>query len=149
MNGGCNKNKGKHIFLYHVLSESKMLKGIITPKNEDSSRSYINEAKKKLQKSPFTESLEVSANLRYAIERIIDEVVFNHQIPTKMSNKNSRISWDDLIKMNNDPILINKLKSYHSRLSGGCLHNGAEEDENSIEKEEFENIINYLESIGR
>lgn len=149
MNGGCNKNKGKHIFLYHVLSESKMLKGIITPKNEDSSQSYINEAKKKLQKSPFTESLEVSANLRYAIERIIDEVVFNHQIPTKMSNKNSRISWDDLIKMNNDPILINKLKSYHSRLSGGCLHNGAEEGENSIEKEEFENIINYLESILR
>ena len=147
MNGGCNKNKGKHIFLYHVLSEGKMLKGIIAPKNEDSSLFYINEAKKKLQESPFVENLVVSANLRYAIERIIDEVVFNRQIPTRMSNKNTRINWDDLIKMNNDPILINNLKNYHSRLSGGCLHNEAEESENSIEKEEFESIIKELEAI--
>jgi energy-coupling factor transporter ATP-binding protein EcfA2 len=146
-NGGCNATKGKHVILYDILSEGKMAKGVIAFKQANTSKSFIDGAKRMLQKTPFIENLEVSSKLRYAIERIIDEVVFNCQIPTRLSNKNSRINWTDLKELNNDSVLIDKLHAYHSRLSGGCLHNGEEECENPIEKEEYETIISYLESI--
>lgn len=145
--GGCSNNKGKHIYLYQIQSEGKNDKGVIIQKTLDSAKSYLDRANSYICQSPFTESEKTASHIRKAIERIIDEKILNHQIPTKYSNKNSRINWDGLKGLINDTQTIDKLKELHSRMSGGELHNGTESRENSIEKDEFHNILNYLNEL--
>ncbi len=84
---------------------------------------------------------------RKAVECSIDEVVFNNQLPTKYSNKNSRIAWGELKKLNNDSVTIDKLETLHGRLSGGAMHNGTENEENPIEIQEFNTMISDIETI--
>jgi hypothetical protein len=64
----------------------------------------------------------------------IDEVIFNNQLPTKYSNKNSRIVWAELKKLKNDSNIIDKLKTIHGRVSGGEMHNGSH----------FQNVFQFL-----
>jgi hypothetical protein len=42
------------------------------------------------------------------------------------SNKNSRIAWAELKKLNNDSNIIDKLETIHGRVSGGAMHNGVQ-----------------------
>lgn len=148
MNNGCNQNKGRHIYIYRVQDEGRNNKGVIITKELDSSMSYIRRAKSKLQKMPFNEQHTVAAYLRNAIELIIDEIVFNGQSPTKYSNKNTRINWEALCKLNPNKKIIIKLNHIHSRLSGGDLHNGIESTENPISKDEFLDMACELEKIS-
>jgi len=110
-------------------------------------KEHISEAKKLLQKSPFSEELKVASLLRKTVEYVIDEVIFNSQLPTKYSNKNSRITWGELKKLNNDSGTIDKLEEIHGRVSGGEMHNGTENEENPIEVHEFNTMISDIESI--
>ena len=50
-------------------------------------------------------------------------------------------------KVGADELVIDSLYQMHCRLSGGDLHNGSELLENSIEKEELEEILNRIERM--
>lgn len=140
----CNKTKGKHIYLYETQSESRTKKGVIAEKAKENARWFISRAEIKLQQSPFTESEAVCSNLRHAIEAIIDEKIFNNQVPNKFSNKNARINWIELKNLNPDESIINRLNALHSRCSGGELHIGSEREENPVDKEELLMICEEL-----
>ena len=142
----CNAN-GKHIKIYSVSSEGKNHKGILTNYKGNHAKNHIDSAKKLLQKTPFSNEKEVASFLRRAIECVIDEKILNNFIPTKFSNKNSRINWEELRKIEINSSDIDSLQRMHSRLSGGDLHNGTEAIENPIEKEEFTQITQEIERI--
>lgn len=143
----CNKSKGKHIRVYQVNNEGQNLKGVLVSYKSNKANSHISEANKLVEKSPFIDGLKVASLLRKSIECVIDEVIFNNQLPTKYSNKNSRIAWAELKKLKNDHNIIDKLETIHGRVSGGEMHNGTENEEDRIEVEEFKTMISTIESI--
>jgi hypothetical protein len=143
---GCNK-QGKHIYLYTVQAESKNSKGIISNRQEDKAITHFTNAKQYLDESPFSQHNEVASKLRKTVECLIDEKVFNGQVPTKFTSKNNRIHWDSLKDLKNEHELIDSLREIHDRVSGGEMHNGTESEENQIEKEEFDAMVVKLEAI--
>ncbi len=143
----CNNSRGKHIRIYLVNNEGKSSKGVLTNYKLNKAQTHISDAKKMLNTSPFEESLKVANLLRKAVECTIDEKIFNNQVPTKNSTKNSRINWDELKKLNNDESTIDLLKNIHGRVSGGEMHNGTENEENPIDVDEFNKMISDVENI--
>ena len=143
----CNKSKGKHIRVYQVNSEGQNLKGVLVGYKSNKAINHILESKKLLENSPFEDQLKVAGLLRKSVECVIDEVIFNNQLPTKYSNKNSRIAWAKLKKLKNDSNIIDKLEAIHGRVSGGEMHNGTENEENPIEVDEFNTMISDIENI--
>ncbi len=143
----CNNLKGRHVRVYQVNSEGQDSKGVLANYKLNKAKNHISEAKKLLEKSPFEDNLKVASLLRKSIECAIDEVIFNNQLPTKYSNKNSRIAWAELKKLNNDTNTIDTFETFHSRVSGGEMHNGTENEENPIEISEFKTMISDIEKI--
>lgn len=143
----CSKNKGRHILLYETLSEGKNSKGVISRKQIEKAENMINQVEVLLKESPFTKKQEACAKLRFAVELLVDEVVFNGQVPTKYSTKSSRINWDGLKSITNNNTVIDTLKAVHGRCSGGELHNGLERNENPVEKEDIQEMVNSLKAI--
>ncbi len=143
----CSKNKGKHIRVYQVNSEGKNAKGVLIDYKSNKAKNHILEVKKLLNTSPFKDQEKVAILVRKAVECVINEVVFNNQVPTKYSNKNSRISWVELKKMKNDKDTIDKLETIHGRVSSGAIHNGTENEENPIEVDKFRVMISDIENI--
>ena len=143
----CNNSRGKHIRVYLVNSEGKNSKGVLSNYKANTAKNHIKEAKSLLNKSPFNQSLSVANLIRKAVECTIDEKIFNNQIPTKNSTKNSRINWEELKNLNNDGVTIDKLKEIHDRVSGGEMHNGTENEDNPIEVEEFQDMLSDIENI--
>jgi len=143
----CCNTKGKHIRIYSVSSEGKNCKGVLRNYKGARMADYIESARRSLQKTPFISEKGVASDLRLAIECFVDEKILNNIVPTKFSNKNSRINWEDLKKVGADELVIDSLYQMHCRLSGGDLHNGSELLENSIEKEELEEILNRIERM--
>ncbi len=143
----CNKSKGKHIRIYQINSEGKNTKGVLINYKSNKAKEHISEAGHLLNKSPFNDELKVAILLRKTVECVIDEVIFNNQLPTKYSNKNSRIAWGELKKLNNNIVTIDKLEAIHGRVSGGEIHNGTESEENPIEVEEFKTMISDIKRI--
>lgn len=146
-NGGCSDTKGKHIYLYNIQAEGINSKGVVSLQKENKAKSHFESVKQYLNKSPFVEHNTVAAKLRKTIECLVDEKVFNNQVPTKFTSKNNRIHWDSLKLLNNDNTLIDNLKDIHDRVSGGEMHNGTESEENPIEKEEFDEIVSRIETF--
>lgn len=144
----CNKNKGRHILLYETLSEGKNSKGVISRKQIDKAKDYIRGVEELLKESPFTKKQEACAKLRFAVELLIDEIVFNGQVPTKYSTKSSRINWEGLKSITSDSAVIDILKDVHGRCSGGELHNGMERNENPVEKADIQEMVNKLKEIS-
>lgn len=147
IDSGCNTTRGKHIIIYDVISQGKNSKGVLRNHKANFGKTHLEEAKHLLSKTPFDEETKVSNLIRLTVECSIDEVVFNRQVPTKYSNKNSRIEWDNLKRINNDGTMIDLLKGIHGRCSGGEMHNGSEKEENPIEVDEFKQMISTLEGI--
>ncbi|ASB50450.1 AAA family ATPase [Alkalitalea saponilacus] len=143
----CNKNHGKHIKVYEVIGQSKHSKGILRNYKGNYSKNHINEAKKLLKQVPFEDNTKVANLLRLCVECVIDEVIFNHQVPTRFSNKNSRIAWAELKNIKNDSVLVDSLERIHGRVSGGEMHNGTERNENPIDIDEFNRMITDIENI--
>jgi len=144
----CNKDKGKHIKIYEVERYSKNETGYLKNYKGKKLVDLLKQAEKELRKRPFNEHIYVAGMIRRAVEATIDEVVLNGITPTKYSNKNSRISWDDLRSIDVDKDKINLLQLIHSRASGSELHNGTECEENPIDVEEFNKIIMNLKQIA-
>lgn len=149
VNGGCSKSKGKHIFLYETVSDGKDKKGIIKFKHTENLNTYISDIEKLLSENPLSDNSKqlVCSKLRKAVEFAIDEIILNRQVPTKYSNKNSRIQWDELKKIDNNPITIEKLHDIHGRCSGGALHNGTENEENPVDKDELVDMLQVIKTI--
>lgn len=147
IDSACNNSRGKHIRIYLVNNEGKNSKGVLTNFKLNKASNHIRDAKRLLNSSPFEDGLKVASLLRKAVECTIDEKVFNNQVPTKNRTKNNPINWDELKKLNNDENIINSLKSIHSRVSGGEMHNGTENEENPIEIDEFNTMISNIEQI--
>lgn len=87
--------------------------------------------------------------MRFAVELLIDEVVFKGQVPTRFSTKSSRIQWDSLKVMSTDSSVIDILQEVHGRCSGGELHNGLERNENPVDKSEIQEMLDKLKGIMR
>ena len=149
VNGGCSTLKGKHIFLYETLSDGKDKKGIIKIKRTENLKTYISDIEKLLSENPLSDNSKqlICGKLRKAVEFAIDEIILNRQIPSKFSNKNSRIHWDELKKIDNNPTTIEKLHNIHGRCSGGALHNGTESEENPVDKDELKSMLQEIKDI--
>ncbi|TGM10690.1 hypothetical protein EHQ81_18865 [Leptospira selangorensis] len=143
---GCNSQK-KHIYLYMVSSEGKDAKGIIRRRNEENAKMFLDTTTDLLNVDPFDKDIDVSSNIRKVVECLVDEKVFNRQVPTRLSSKNGRIHWDELKKLDNNPTMIDKLRKIHDRVSGGALHNGTEANENPIDKAEFLQMVADLKTF--
>lgn len=144
----CNKTLGKHIRIYEVISHSKNQKGVLRRYKGSKLKDKINEIEKLLKIFPFEEDVKTANLIRLAVESTIDEVIFNHQVPTRFSNKNSRIQWDALKGLNKDDNVIETLKAIHSRLSGGSMHNGNEKIENPIDLEEYKEFVSKIKDLA-
>ena len=142
----CNK-LSKHLFLYLVQSQGRDLKGVITEGKQENAKNYLQDAKRKLDTIPFTDLSGTTSSLRHAIELMVDEVILNNQVPVKFHGKKNNIYWDQLKGLRPDAALIEKLKSYFSRLSGGDLHAGVEQTENPVDHDELLDIYNFLISV--
>lgn len=149
VNGGCSKSKGKHIFLYETLSDGQDKKGMIKIKHTENLNTYISDIDELLSENPLSDNSKqlVCSKLRKAVEFAIDEIILNRQVPTKYSNKNSRIHWDELKNIDNNPTTINELHNIHGRCSGGALHNGTESEENPVDKDELANMLQVIKTI--
>ena len=90
------------------MSDGKDKKGIIKFKHTENLNTYISDIEKLLSENPLSDNSKqlVCSKLRKAVEFAIDEIILNRQVPTKYSNKNSRIQWDELKKIDNNPITI-------------------------------------------
>ena len=143
----CSSKKGKHVYLYETNSEGQNRKGVIIEKRVQNLQYYLDKLEKILAESPFTKYDEACIELRRGVETAIDEIVFNKQIPTKLSNKNSRINWKDLKLIRNDAVLIDGLKQIHGRVSGGNLHNGSERENNPLDRDEIAQLYDKLKNL--
>ena len=147
LNSSCPKTRGKHIFLYETISEGQSRKGIVTEKGKNNSTYYLDKAETYLRTSPFSDNEATCSCIREAVENIIDEIIFNGQIPNKFSNKNGKIKWEDLKNLNPSSAVIDKLHTIHGRCSGGGLHSGTEHEENPLDVEELSSMCLELRTI--
>lgn len=144
----CHKST-RHLFLYKVWDYGRDRKGVVYEDKQDNVANNLNAVKKLLEKQPFQnqDSISAGAQLRHVIELLIDEKVFNGQIPIEFHGRKNNIPWDQLKGINQDVTLIDKLKNLFSRLSGGSLHVGLEQTENPINHVELESIYNELKGL--
>lgn len=140
----CNK-KGKHIFIYKIYGDGKD-KGVLSNYKSDDSDSIIKEVNYRLSKRPFEDSYGVSIMLRRAVEKIIDEEVFKYQLPPRVSNKNSRINWDELKNINSKPDLVDRLRIVHDTTSEED-HVGTASIENPISIDKLRELSAELAKI--
>lgn len=141
----CCNNKGKHIQIYQIYADGTE-KGILSNYKADNSDTLLKDAQDKMSVRPFQDSLSVSMLLRRAVEKIIDEKVFRNQLPPKVSNKNSRINWNELKSINTCPQLIGKLRTVHDVVSDEN-HDGTASRENPISLEKLRGLAEELKNI--
>ena len=142
---GHGSNKGKHIFIYQIYGDGAE-KGILSNYKGDNSDSLIKEVNKLLSKRPFEDYSGVSILLRISVEKIIDEEVFKHLLPPKVSNKNSRINWDELKKINSKPALIDRLRKVHD-ITSEEDHVGTVRSENPLSIDKLKELSEELTKI--
>ena len=142
---GHGSNKGKHIFIYQIYGDGAE-KGILTNYKGDNSDSLIKEVNERLSKRPFDDSYGVSILLRRAVEKIIDEEVFKHQLPPRVSNKNSRINREELKNINSKPDLVDRLRTVHDATSEED-HVGTASSENPITVDKLKDLSDELTKI--
>lgn len=139
----------KHLFMYSVTSHNRDKKGVITEKKQDNVANNLKNAYNLLNSTQFNDdySIMVGAILRHTIELIIDEKIFNNQIPVKFHGRKNTIQWEQLKTLNPDITMIDKLNELFCRLSGGDLHSGIEQSYNPIVHDELEEIYKELAKI--
>lgn len=142
---GCQK-QNKHLFLYNV--NARDAKGYIRDSRQDNARYYIQEAQRVLGNHNFDEATDInkcSGLLRQAIEHMVDEKVFRNLVPVKYrGGKSQTIIWDRLKELQADPALIDMMRGYYGRLSGGDMHLGGESRENPIDWAELNEMTAQL-----
>lgn len=147
----CNNNKGKHIYVYQTTSEGNNEKGVIIRGLKVCAKDYLQEIGNLLEKTPFDEFDAVCAKMRKTVDCLIDEVLFNGQIPRKYSIKKNgqSIAWNELKLLRNDSELVDSLRSIFDRTSAGNLHLGQVSIENPPDKEELVELYEKLVDISQ
>ena len=76
---------------------------------------------------------------------MVDEKVFRNLVPVKYrGGKSQTIIWDRLKELQADPALIDMMRGYYGRLSGGDMHLGGESRENPIDWAELNEMAAQL-----
>lgn len=145
MNNGCSKTKGKHIYLYSVKEESNTSKGLIISKDADKSEIYFENAKITLQNRSNDYERLASSQIRFGLERLIDEKILLNITPQRESSKNNRINWEQLDNLGNNKELLNIIHKNYDRISGGINHDGLEARETPLQEKELNDILNELQ----
>lgn len=152
IDGSCSKGKNmssKHLIFHEIRAEDLSVKGVVGNYRGKSYNNLIHEIKELIRESPFEKHQKTANLVREAIEAIIDKYILKSNVPTKYSNKKSRINWEQLKKLQPYPDQLIELKKLHGRISGGRLHRGTESDENPVGVEEFRKIVTDLEMIAK
>ena len=140
----CNKNRGRHIFVYEVRSYGKNKKGVITKYLLDTPEECLKRIDKYLNEKDFNKEAECSILLRQTVELAIDAFIFKNQVPSRFSSNDSRFNWEELKKVGAKGVDVDELRHIHDRCSGGEMHIGIERTYNPLTKEEIENMKNQL-----
>lgn len=144
---GHGSNKGKHIFIYQIYGDGQE-KGILVNYKGDDSDSLIAQINYRLSKRPFTDNYGVAILLRRAVEKIVDEDVFKYLLPPRVSNKNSRINWDELKNLNSKPQLVERLRKVHDTTSEED-HVGTASIENPLTVDKLKELAAELVQIKK
>lgn len=143
--GGCS-TEGKHIITYEVKRNSRESTGIIIPYKMQDFAYFLNKAKIHLIKDDYDEN-DISSNLRLAIDYYVDEKILADNRLRKDKQKNHNTNFEDLKSLNPDADKIDKLAEYYNKVSGdGGIHQYQDYHLKPMRKEDFEEIINFLES---
>lgn len=143
---GCTNKAGKHLLIYEVSSDGINDAGFIRFNNiNTTAKAYLKKANQELQKTSY-KKFEVVVSLRFAIDYIIDEVIFNNQTPRKysMKNRESGINWKELKGVHGDEQTIDSLNKIFNRLSSAELHSGPVNINDPITKDELIQIYDQL-----
>ncbi|MEG2489405.1 AAA family ATPase [Anaerorhabdus sp.] len=147
----CNKAKGKHIYVYQTTSEGNNNKGVIIRRINVCAKDYLQEIDTLLSKSPFNDVDSVCAKMRKTVDCLIDEILFNGQIPRKYSIKGTgqSINWAELKKIGKSAEVVDSLREIFDRTSAGDLHIGQISRQNPPEKEELVELYNKLSTLSQ
>ncbi|NQU83394.1 MAG: hypothetical protein HQ536_01655 [Parcubacteria group bacterium] len=141
--GSCNTD-GKHILTYEMRNDRQRT-GIIIPYKIQNLNYFINKAKTFLKKDDYDEN-DVSSSLRLAIDHYVDEKILANNRLRKDKQKNHKTDFQTLKDLNPNVEQINQLAEYYSQVSGnGGLHQYQDYQLKPLGKEDFENIIRFLE----
>ncbi|WFQ91327.1 hypothetical protein MFERI13461_00765 [Mycoplasma feriruminatoris] len=140
------QNKKYSLFTVQPLSGTQ--KGNIVKEMYNNVNSYLEKVSKQLKKTETINTEECSSYLRLAIESIIDEIVFNNQIPRKYTSKSikPKINWDELVKMGIKKEEAEILKKYYSKVSEN-MHKGINSIIKPITYDDIEKIYNDLKKF--
>ena len=142
--GNCNNSQGHHIYTYKLEKEENGKTGIILEAPNESCAYYIE--KVKMDMSGNYSHSSVAGDLKLAIEHYIDEKILNKQSLVKNKPRKGIIDWPGLRNINSDPTLIDQLKSHWDNLSSRGSHLSELASENQLSRQEFNEIIKFLES---
>lgn len=141
----CCDNKGKYIRIYQVYGDYRE-KGILSNYKGDNAESLLRQVNTLLNKKPFDDYLTATSLLRRTVERILDEDFYKYQLPPRVSNKNNRINWEELPKVNARKDLVAKLHEVHDRVSENG-HDGTASIENPLSLDALKYLYNELVDI--
>ncbi len=139
----------KHVIAYQVTS-SAPTKGDISEYEIGNAQFYLDAAKSLIDTVPFTkrESESAQANLRKAVQCLVDEKIFKGLTPCKYHLQRQNIEWAKFIELKSiaeDTIKI--LKAQYDKLSSRGLHLGMAAREDSLEHDDLDNIYNKLVAL--
>lgn len=142
--GGCS-TKGRHVLTYEMRRNSSVSTGIVIPFKIQNFNYFLAKAKKLLENSEYDEN-DVAGNLRLAIDHYVDEKILANNMLRKDKQRNHNTNFENLKALNPDAAKIDKLASYYSMVSGnGGIHQYQDYQLNSMKKEDFLQIVNFLE----
>lgn len=144
---GCS-NAGKHIYLWETESFEGRT-GLITQMRGDSAKAILDRVHDKLAAGILDndQKLLVAANLRKAIEKLIDEKLLKNVQPCRFNVSRSHIDWPLLANLNSDPVYQQQhsvLQREFGRLSNRRLHEGESSRERPLTQTELQAVCQSL-----
>ena len=148
--GGCSSGAGKHIYLWKIAAANGRT-GWISQGRGDSAKDLLNIVHTKLG-NPLLEDelLVVSAFLRKAVEKLIDEVLLKNIEPCRFHIPGSHIEWEKLRELNQEDTYQRKwmvLNKAFGGLSNKELHEGEMSRESPITQDELVDIYGELAGL--
>ena len=152
-NNGCSSSAGKHIYLWETEAFEGRT-GLITQMKGDSAEAILDRVHDKLAAGILDadQKLSVAANLRKAIEKLIDERLLKNVQPCRFNVSRNCINWQLLASLNADPTYQQQhsvLQREFGRLSNRRLHEGASSREKPLTQSDLQSICDNLLRIKK
>ena len=147
---GCS-TAGKHIYLWSTEAFGGRT-GWIRKLEGDSATAILDRVHDKVTSGIINddEKRAVAANLRIAIEKLIDERLLKNIQPCRFNVSKSHIDWQLLASLNADPVYQQKhsvLQREFGRLSNRRLHEGESSRERPLTQSDLQSICDNLLQI--